>query len=119
MNDRCSRGAPKLMRTTIPTAFLLLLVVLPAAQAEIFICTDASGRRELTDTKKAGCKVLDIPNNFPAPTGRAAPTAPALAPQHFPRVDSGQQKVRDNERREILAEELRNEEKKLADLKKE
>ncbi len=106
------------MRTTIPSAFLLLLSMMPAAQAEIFICTDANGRRELTDTKKAGCKALDIPNNFPAPTGRAAPAAPALAPAHFPRVDSSQQKVRDNERRDILADELRNEEKKLAELKK-
>jgi septal ring factor EnvC (AmiA/AmiB activator) len=92
---------------------------MPAAQADIYMCTDASGRRELTDTKKAGCKTLDLPNSFPAPTGRAAaPAAPALAPANFPRVDSNQQKARDNERREILADELRNEEKKLAELKK-
>lgn len=108
------------MRTTIPTAFLLLLSVLPAARAEIYMCTDAQGRRELTDTRKANCKALDLPNSFPAPTGRAAPAAPpAMAPANFPRVDSNQQKARDNERREILADELRNEEKKLAELKKE
>jgi septal ring factor EnvC (AmiA/AmiB activator) len=107
------------MRTTIPTAFLLLLGVLPAARADIYMCIDSQGRKELTDTKKANCKALDLPNSFPAPTGRPAPAAPALAPANFPRVDSNQQKVRDNERREILADELRSEEKKLAELKKE
>ncbi len=87
------------------------------------MCTDAHGKREFTDIKRAGCKLLDIPNNFPAPNPRSTPAAAAMAPTasqaNFPRVDGNQQKARDNERREILAEELRNEEKKLAELKKE
>jgi hypothetical protein len=106
------------MRMTRRCAFLLLLCGLPAAHAEIYICTDAHGKRELTDTKKPGCKVLDVPGSIAAPAPRNVSNAPALAPQHFPRVDSSQQKARDNERRDILAEELRSEEKKLAELKK-
>jgi SMC interacting uncharacterized protein involved in chromosome segregation len=41
-----------------------------------------------------------------------------VGPANFPRVDSAQQRARDDDRREILNDELRNEEKKLADLKR-
>jgi predicted nucleic acid-binding Zn-ribbon protein len=48
--------------------------------------------------------------------GRTA--APAASPANFPRVDNATQRARDDDRREILNEELRAEEKKLADLKR-
>jgi hypothetical protein len=120
MNDWRQVRALKLMRMTRRCAFLLLLCGLPAAHAEIYICTDERGHRELTDTKKKGCKVLDVPGSIaaPAPRRSAAAAAPALAPSHFPRVDSAQQKERDGERRDILAEEMRSEENKLAELRK-
>jgi septal ring factor EnvC (AmiA/AmiB activator) len=47
--------------------------------------------------------------------GRARRHAPA---RPFPRVDNATQRARDDDRREILNEELRAEEKKLADLKR-
>jgi len=105
------------------------------AQTPVYKCTDAQGRVEFTDTNKKGCKMLDLPGYIPAPAARAAVPAPAPAartsspagsaaaaapsPSDFPRVDTGQQRARDNDRREILNEELRAEEQKLAEQRRE
>lgn len=112
----------------IAAALGMLLVQAPV-QAQIYLCVDASGTRELTDRYKPGCKSLDIASSIPAPTGgggggarrasASAPRAPVTTPADFPRVDSSQQKARDNDRREILLEEMRAEERKLAELKAE
>jgi hypothetical protein len=94
------------------------------AQSAIYKCVDAQGRVEFTDVSKAGCKSLDLPGSYPAPVRRggaasrqgSAP-APVASPANFPRVDTSVQRARDDDRRGILNEELRAEEKKLADLK--
>jgi hypothetical protein len=100
-----------------------LLVQLPAQAQGIYLCTDAEGRKILTDSYKTGCKTLDIANgvSVPAPRRASAPRAatPATTPSDFPKVNDAQQKARDNDRREILNEELRTEKKKLAEMKKE
>jgi hypothetical protein len=96
------------------------------AQTPIYKCVDENGRVEFTDTNKRGCKLLDLPGLIVAPPARARPPAtrqgsvPAAtaSPASFPRVDSAQQRARDDDRRDILNDELRNEEKKLADLKR-
>ncbi|MFZ3288512.1 MAG: DUF4124 domain-containing protein, partial [Telluria sp.] len=49
---------------------------------------------------------------------RARSGPPAATPSDFPKVDNAQQKARDNDRREILTDELRSEERKLAELKR-
>lgn len=98
-----------------------------SAQGQIFLCVDASGHKELTDTRKhASCKPLDIPGAIPAPARRAEnarPRAqspsPAATPSDFPRVDSSEQKARDADRRAILMEELNGEQSKLNELRKE
>ena len=94
------------------------------AQSAIYKCVDAQGRVEFTDISKAGCKALDLPGSIAAPPRRAgaAPrqpgaSVPVTTPANFPRVDSTAQKARDDDRRGILNDELRAEEKKLADLK--
>jgi hypothetical protein len=105
------------------------------AQTTVYKCVDAQGRVEFTDTSKRGCKALDLPGYIPAPperrgpapaAGRAAgaataavPSAPAATPgpANFPRVDTSQQRARDDDRRGILNEELRAEEKKLLELR--
>ncbi|HEX9173602.1 MAG TPA: DUF4124 domain-containing protein [Telluria sp.] len=105
------------------------------AQATVYKCVDEQGRIEFTDTSRRGCKALDLPGLIPAPPRRVAPAAPALpqqgtaapraaspaasAPSSFPRVDTSAQRARDNDRREILNDELRSEEKRLADLRRE
>jgi transposase len=78
----------------------------------------------LTDSYRAGCKTLNLPGSIPAPQSSprkatSAPRAPVTTPTDFPKVDNAQQKARDNDRREILNEELRMEEKKLAEARKE
>jgi hypothetical protein len=98
------------------------------AQSVVYKCVDENGRAEYTDTNKRGCRALDLPGTItiPAPPARSGP-APGIrqggasataSPANFPRVDSAQQRARDDDRRTILNDELRNEEKKLADLKR-
>lgn len=88
-----------------------------------------------TDTNGGNCKVVDsivsgaistpAPTRAPAPNpavtmrqGAGRPPAAAASPANFPRVDNATQRARDDDRRAILDEELRAEEKKLADLKR-
>ena len=107
----------------------------PVARADstVYKCVDKNGRVEFTDINKSGCKALDLPGYIPAPPQAARPNpapSPAVtmrqgaprpagaSPSNFPRVDTSTQRARDDDRREILNEELRAEEKKLADLKR-
>lgn len=104
---------------------MLALLFCASAQAQIYRCVDAAGRPLYTDSKVGKCQLIDT-----GPTPPSSPSSPIAAPRgtmstvqtpapaNFPRVDNAQQKARDDERREILGEELRIEEKKLADLKK-
>jgi hypothetical protein len=99
------------------------------AQQTMYKCLDDHGHLELTDTNKRGCKPLDLPgfvttnpqphNPAPPRTRQGSAPAPALslAPASFPRVGAAEQRARDDDRRAILAEELRTEQQKLVDLK--
>lgn len=116
--------ARKLALTLAASAAFLVHV---PSQAQVFLCVDANGVKELTDRYKPGCKQLDVASSYPAPSSsprraasppRAAPV-PATTPADFPRVESSQQKARDNDRREILLDEMRQEERRLAELKAE
>lgn len=102
------------------------------ADSAVYKCVDKNGRIEFTDINKTGCKALDLPGYIagPAPTpaprastppmrqgaGRPA-AAPTASPTAFPRVDNVTQRARDDDRRDILNDELRAEANKLADLK--
>jgi hypothetical protein len=111
----------------------------PSARADsvVYKCIDKSGRVEFTDINKSGCKAIDLPGYVatPAPRASAAPARTAARPAtqvasaspgvnaaanpvDFPRVDSVTQRTRDEGRRDILNEELRAEEQKLADQKR-
>ena len=100
------------------------------AQAQnMYRCVDANGHKLYTDVKKGNCEVIFTASSVPPVPAASAPIpavrpsgsigpAPSASPVSFPRVDSAQQRVRDDGRREILNDELRAEQKKLADLRK-
>lgn len=109
-------------------AVLLLAAVAGgvAHAQEVYMCVDQNGVKEYKNTGATkGCKKVDLPDlTVAAPYKRPAPaaaatTAKAAAPSDFPRIDNGTQKARDNDRRQILADEMKAEEQKLAELKRE
>jgi hypothetical protein len=113
---------------------LLMCLDAPArADGQIYLCISPTGQKELTDiNKKGNCKLLDLPGAITSPPKKPASAGagtssgaasgqprPALtAPADFPRVDNAAQKARDSDRRQILQDELKNEQQKLAELKK-
>lgn len=95
------------------------------AQSEVYLCVDEHGKKEYKNTGLTkGCKKVDLPGitMIPAPPKRVAaqnsPAKAASSPSDFPKVDGGTQKVRDNDRKQILLDEMKSEEQKLANLKK-
>lgn len=111
------------------SALLLLSVVSASvyAQNEVYVCTNEQGLKEYKNTGiTKGCKRVDlqgvtmIPSPYKKAVAQTASAKPSVAtPPEFPRVDSTTQKARDNDRLQILTEEMKTEEKKLAELKKE
>ena len=101
---------------------LLLALTIPRAAAEIWECVDESGNKRFTNIKSEakGCKPLDVPppNTVPAAAGKPQ-SKTAARPADFPRVDGDTQKLRDNDRRKILDQELANEQKLLDQARKE
>jgi hypothetical protein len=116
------------MTMSCKLSVLLALLACAAAHGQIYKCTTADGRKELTDIKRGPhCDLMDLPGvAIPAPVRRVAPSprnaqpaTPAATPGEFPRVDSAEQRARDADRRGILDEELKAEMQKLAELRRE
>jgi hypothetical protein len=129
-------------------AALAVLPAAPAS-AQIWKCENASGVVEYSNSPAASqggrtCKQVDLGpiTTIPAPklppqkagAGGAAPAAaggssgaaPAgtaaarpASPEGFPKVETAAQKARDSDRKRILEDELKKEEAKLFELKKE
>jgi hypothetical protein len=97
------------------------------AQSNVYLCVDASGKKEYRNVGKTkGCQLVDLPsmNSVPAPANTKKPVAKAASassasPAGFPKVDEGTQRARDSDRKQILSDELKAEEQKLATIKKE
>lgn len=110
-------------------AVLIALIVVAAyaqAQSDVYLCVDDSGKKEYKNTGATkGCKRVDLPGIMTIPAPAKKTSAPAAAakttasPPEFPKVDSSTQKARDGDRKQILLDELKSEEQKLANLKKE
>lgn len=81
------------------------------ASAEIYKYVDENGRITYTNVPKRGAKKLDLD---PA---TATKSRNNTGPASFPKVDNQTQKKRDDQRKQILQEELATEEKALADSK--
>jgi hypothetical protein len=105
--------------------FLTLLLAVAVggayAQSNVYLCVGENGNKEYKNigTTK-GCTKVDLPwiTTIAAPAKRP-PLQTASARTDFPKVESGVQKTRDNDRRQILMDEMKTEEQKLAELKKE
>lgn len=96
------------------------------AQSGVYLCIDKNGKKEYKNTGETrGCKKIDLPDitTFAAPAPKAPAAAPSrkstAAPSDFPKVDSNVQKERDNDRKQILQNELKTEQQKLENLQKE
>jgi len=107
---------------------LLSLQKVAFAQTEVFLCVDENGKKEYKNTGAVqGCKRLDLPGltisqpvpSQPSAAPKVVAAKPASSPAGFPKVDESTQKSRDADRRQILSDELRTEEQKLAELRKE
>jgi hypothetical protein len=114
------------MKQQLSSLLLLLATTGYAhAQSEVWLCVDDNGKKEYKNTGATkGCKRIDLPSltMVPAPPKRPAVQTAAKSsssPSDFPKIDSGTQKTRDNDRRQILLDEMKTEEGKLAGLKKE
>jgi hypothetical protein len=109
-------------------AMFLSAASLPA-RGEIYECIDQSGNKRFTNipAEARGCRALNVPTYASAPPVQSAPMVrpqphrtPAVAtPASFPRVDRQVQQHRDNDRRRILEQELGQEEKLLAEARRE
>ncbi len=83
----------------------------------VYVCVQPNGVREYRNTGDVrGCRKLesDALSSIPAP----AAVMQAKADPAFPRVDSQTQTRRDQDRLQILNDEIRAEENKLAELRK-
>lgn len=95
------------------------------AQSDVYLCIGENGNKEYKNTGTVkGCKKVDLPGltTVPAPVARkpiqTAAAKPSSAPADYPKVDSDTQKARDTDRKKILQDEMKSEEQKLANLKK-
>ncbi|GAA4014396.1 DUF4124 domain-containing protein [Actimicrobium antarcticum] len=105
--------------------FCLLFLQRAHAQSEVFLCVDERGNKEYKNTGATkGCKKIDLPGMTIIATPKRSPGAqtasakPTNSPGDFPKIESSAQKARDNDRRQILLDETKAEETKLANLKR-
>lgn len=114
----------KFMKLPLSGIVLFVAVIGYAhAQSEVFLCVDDHGNKEYKNTGATkGCKKVELPSitTVPAPAIRRPSASGAQASSSdFPKVAGDTQKARDNDRKQILLDELKSEEDKLANLKKE
>jgi hypothetical protein len=97
------------------------LLTLPVMAQGVFVCVQPNGTREYRNTGDTrNCRPLELDpiSTIPAPASNPVPKTAAVDPS-FPRIDSQIQKRRDQDRLKILMDEVRSEESKLADLRRE
>ncbi|TCS71321.1 uncharacterized protein DUF4124 [Sulfuritortus calidifontis] len=87
---------------------LLCLACTTTVHAEIYKYVDESGHVTYSNTPQPGSKPLDM-DGRPAKAKTKAPS-----PYYFPRVDKATQQQRDSMRRQLLLDELQQEQRNLA-----
>ncbi|MHB1187106.1 DUF4124 domain-containing protein [Thiobacillus sp.] len=94
---------------TIRLSFLLCLLLVAPAQAEIYKYVDENGQVTFTDVYRKGAKRIELPGApVPLSNGNKAPRRASYnpSPADFPRIDAGTQKRRDDIRRQVLQDEI-------------
>ena len=95
--------------------FLLISLSLffaPLAYAEIYKSVDESGRVTYSNIPSKGSKKIDLPEISTVPGQKVQPSATTPS-TNFPKVDARTQRDRDDVRKKILEDELKNEEQEL------
>lgn len=106
------------------------VVLSQSVYADVFKCVDNAGRTTYTNNGKpingGECTLLSRDQNVStysssgssgSSSGKRSSAASNPSPTSFPKVDDGTQKSRDNDRRQILEQELGTEEKSLEQAK--
>jgi hypothetical protein len=98
---------------------LILAAPLPAL-ATVYKCVDDRGRTTYTNDRSLARSCKPMSTDQPVSSVAPLPAAPTGArstatgsPNGFPSVSSEEQRARDNDRRDVLATELKNEEASL------
>src|SRR5581483_4349771 len=108
------------MKYQLFTSIVLMAVTgLAHAEGEIYKCVNANGTVEFKNTGPVkDCKKMELEgiSVIPAPAKRSGGVQTAslkstssTSPSDFPKVDSSTQKARDNDRRQILLDEMKSE----------
>ena len=106
---------------TAITALLALLAVTTDVRAGIYKLVDEEGRVTYTNTPARGAQKLQFgaPEAFGSRAAvKAVVTTPPTSMENFPKVSAIQQKRRDDQRRQILENELAEETKRLLEMQR-
>lgn len=117
---------PVLFRRFLSVTGLVAALLSAAVSADIYKYVDENGRVTYSNVPMKGAKKLDLepltsvqmPKPHPKAAGNGAGSADSTTPVEFPKVDADTQKKRDLTRRGILEDELRSEEKAVADARR-
>ena len=111
------------MKSSVCNTFVLLCAFSIQAHAQgVYLCSNPNGTREYRNTGDTrGCRKLELESISTIPSSSTSPsqTKSDAAGTPFPKIESQVQKRRDQDRMQILLDEVRTEEGKLAELKKE
>jgi predicted RNase H-like nuclease (RuvC/YqgF family) len=109
------------MKSRLLACLILWVLAAPLLAQGVFVCVQPNGTREYRNTGDIrGCRRLDTEtiSTIPAPTANQQAKAGTLD-SSFPRIDSQIQRRRDQDRLQILMDEVRTEESKLSELRRE
>lgn len=98
------------MRTFLLISLSLFFTLL--AHAEIYKSVDESGRVTYSNIPSKGSKKIDLPEISTVPGQKVQPSVTTPG-NNFPKIDARTQRDRDDVRKKILEDELKNEEQEL------
>ena len=111
------------MKSSIVFALVLAATIASPALAQgVYLCTQPNGTREYRNTGDTrGCRKLELEaiSTIPSTSSSSSQAKLDASGSAFPKIDSQVQNRRDQDRMQILLDEVRTEEGKLAELKKE